>query len=90
MDVSALEELFFRAPPSKRVVIVFHCEYSIQRAPQMALHFRGMDRHVNTTACMDSVTVDPHLFYPDVYILKGGYRNFYESQKVVVTYSAPL
>ena len=34
--VSELEALFFTQPPmNKKVVIVFHCEYSAQRAPQM-------------------------------------------------------
>ena len=35
VDVEELEKKFFQKPPSNRVAIVFHCEYSIQRAPQM-------------------------------------------------------
>ena len=30
-----LQKTFFQSPSEKRVVVVFHCEYSIQRAPQM-------------------------------------------------------
>jgi rhodanese-related sulfurtransferase len=35
--IDVIESLYFKTPPvkNKRVVIVFHCEYSIQRAPQM-------------------------------------------------------
>jgi rhodanese-related sulfurtransferase len=35
MDPIQLERFFVNGPPMKRTVIVFHCEYSIQRAPQM-------------------------------------------------------
>ncbi|KAJ2994480.1 cell division cycle- protein [Globomyces sp. JEL0801] len=34
-SVSDIESMFFSTPSTKRTVIVFHCEYSIQRAPQM-------------------------------------------------------
>ena len=75
---------FFAPPTDKKVVFVFHCEYSVQRAPQMsisltrALHFRGRDRKLNELQY-------PKLCYPDVYILKGGYRDFY-NHKMVFNY----
>ena len=74
-----LIDKFFTPPSSKKVVIVFHCEYSIQRAPQMyklltrALHFRGRDRKLNELEY-------PKLCYPDLYILKGGYRSFFSAE----------
>ncbi|KAI8904747.1 Rhodanese-like domain-containing protein [Gorgonomyces haynaldii] len=71
-----LETRFFSKPPTRRTCIVFHCEYSIQRAPQMALHFRKLDRYINAMHY-------PSLYYPDVYILKGGYRLFYEKYQML-------
>lgn len=31
----------------------------------------------------------PHLHYPELYILEGGYKNFYENQKVRATSIIP-
>ncbi|ORX95769.1 Rhodanese-like protein [Basidiobolus meristosporus CBS 931.73] len=59
---------------SKRTVIIFHCEYSSQRGPRMALHLRSRDRELNATEY-------PNLFFPELYILDGGYRNFYFQAK---------
>ncbi|KAJ2451313.1 m-phase inducer phosphatase [Coemansia sp. RSA 2336] len=67
----ALESLLLTRPPSdKRVVVVLHCEYSIQRAPSMAGLLRRRDREVNMHRY-------PALHYPEIYVLKGGYRNFF-------------
>lgn len=33
-----------------------------------ALHFRSLDRQLNEY---------PSLFYPEMYVLQGGYKNFY-------------
>ncbi|KAJ1867420.1 m-phase inducer phosphatase [Coemansia sp. RSA 989] len=67
----ALESLLLTRPPSdKRVVVVLHCEYSIQRAPSMASLLRRRDREVNMHRY-------PALHYPEIYVLKGGYRNFF-------------
>jgi M-phase inducer tyrosine phosphatase len=63
-------ELFF-SPPRQDCVIIFHCEFSRNRGPKMAMQFRDYDRHVNR--------IDyPALFYPQVFILDGGYREFHE------------
>ncbi|KAJ1665976.1 m-phase inducer phosphatase [Coemansia sp. RSA 1813] len=70
-----LEKLFLERPMSdRRVVVVLHCEYSIQRAPSLASHLRRRDREVNMHRY-------PHLHYPEIYVLKGGYRNFFECHK---------
>ncbi|KAJ1906023.1 m-phase inducer phosphatase [Coemansia sp. IMI 209127] len=71
----ALEKMFLERPISdRRVVVVLHCEYSIQRAPSLASHLRRRDREVNMHRY-------PHLHYPEIYVLKGGYRNFFECHK---------
>ncbi|KAJ3306480.1 cell division cycle- protein [Kappamyces sp. JEL0829] len=83
-STSEIERLYFSKPAtSRKCAIVFHCEYSIQRAPQMyssgthlrALFFRGLDRNANK----DNY---PHLHYPDIYILQGGYHSFFGTHKV--------
>ncbi|KAJ1725033.1 m-phase inducer phosphatase [Coemansia erecta] len=68
----ALEKLLLNHPlaSDKRVVVVLHCEYSIQRAPSMASLLRKRDREINMHRY-------PQLNYPEVYVLKGGYRNFF-------------
>ncbi|KAJ3383802.1 hypothetical protein HDU92_003924 [Lobulomyces angularis] len=49
---------------------VFHCEYSLQRAPDMVQEFRNLDRNFNLPQY-------PKLSYPNLFILDGGYKDFY-------------
>ncbi|KAF2755778.1 Rhodanese-like protein [Pseudovirgaria hyperparasitica] len=55
---------------SSRSLLIFHCEYSAHRAPLMAKSIRAKDRMVNENRY-------PHLSYPEVYILDGGYSSFF-------------
>lgn len=55
----------------KPVVVIFHCEFSIERGPKLMREFREKDRSLNT----DNY---PNLFYPEIYLLEGGYKRFYE------------
>ncbi|KAJ2677682.1 m-phase inducer phosphatase [Coemansia spiralis] len=72
----ALEKLLLDRPRSdRRVVVVLHCEYSIQRAPSMASHLRRRDREVNMHRY-------PYLHYPEIYVLKGGYRHFFGTHRL--------
>ncbi|RPA88440.1 hypothetical protein L873DRAFT_1726048, partial [Choiromyces venosus 120613-1] len=57
-----------------RVLIIFHCEYFAHRTPRMALHLRSRDRQLN-------MHLYPALFYPDVYILDGGYSSFFHEYR---------
>ena len=74
-----MEEILFQAignetalhSNSNNSLIVFHCEFSSERAPRMALHVRNLDRQHNKT-------VYPALFYPEMYILDGGYKNYWQ------------
>ncbi|XP_036917116.1 M-phase inducer phosphatase 3 isoform X2 [Sturnira hondurensis] len=52
----------------KRIIIVFHCEFSSERGPRMCRSLREEDRALNRY---------PALYYPELYILKGGYRDFF-------------
>ncbi|XP_028252276.1 M-phase inducer phosphatase 2 isoform X2 [Parambassis ranga] len=56
------------ACPDKRVVIIFHCEFSSERGPRMCRFVRERDRAMNEY---------PKLHYPELYILKGGYKDFF-------------
>ncbi|XP_041320491.1 uncharacterized protein LOC121352021 isoform X5 [Pyrgilauda ruficollis] len=52
----------------KRVIIIFHCEFSVERGPRMCKFLREKDR-----SCHEY----PQLHYPELYVLKGGYREFF-------------
>uniref|UniRef100_A0A8C2T6K5 M-phase inducer phosphatase n=1 Tax=Coturnix japonica TaxID=93934 RepID=A0A8C2T6K5_COTJA len=66
-------------PPSKnkRVIIVFHCEFSSERGPRMCRFVRERDRLGNEY---------PNLHYPELYVLKGGYRDFFLRCRVSNTF----
>ncbi|XP_060002263.1 M-phase inducer phosphatase 3 isoform X3 [Lagenorhynchus albirostris] len=76
LNLYSQEELynFFLKKPivpldtQKRIIIVFHCEFSSERGPRMYRSLRQEDRAVNQY---------PALYYPELYILKGGYRDFF-------------
>ncbi|XP_063289890.1 M-phase inducer phosphatase 1-A-like [Pelobates fuscus] len=71
-----IAEEFLKHPslPESRTVLVFHCEFSSERAPKLCRLLRNMDRKAN---------VYPLLYYPELYVLKGGYKDFYETFKVL-------
>lgn len=79
-----LEKLFFQdsilnSSPlefnqNKRKLLVFHCEFSSYRGPMKADHLRSIDRKI-------AGEFYPNLYYPDVLILEGGYKDYYESEK---------
>ncbi|XP_016050886.1 M-phase inducer phosphatase 2 isoform X2 [Erinaceus europaeus] len=52
----------------KRIILIFHCEFSSERGPRMCRFIRERDRAANDY---------PSLYYPEMYILKGGYREFF-------------
>ena len=80
LDVTTAEEslhsVYFEKMGAPRVcrnvVIVFHCEFSRRRGP-MAYHaFRNLDRQFNHAR-----RNYPHLCYPEIYLLHGGYKAFF-------------
>ncbi|KAK5115715.1 hypothetical protein LTR62_000804 [Meristemomyces frigidus] len=73
-DKQALTQELFNQPQPAGTLLIFHCEYSVHRAPLTAKHIRGHDRNVNAASY-------PHLTYPEVYILDGGYSNFFQSHR---------
>lgn len=88
-NLSAIEELLLSAEkgisngplpvPSRsgegdstqQTVLIFHCEFSVCRGPEYAKFLRQTDRNMNTQNF-------PKVHYPEVYILEGGYCDFFK------------
>ncbi|CDQ97747.1 unnamed protein product, partial [Oncorhynchus mykiss] len=73
-----VEEYLLRTPiaplsPDHRVLLVFHCEFSSERGPGMCRFVRRRDRAMNEY---------PNLQYPELYVLKGGYQEFFHHFRV--------
>ncbi|XP_075989876.1 uncharacterized protein LOC142985534 isoform X2 [Anticarsia gemmatalis] len=62
----------------KRTVLVFHCEFSLERGPKLSRFLRSSDRQHN-------IDRYPQLLYPEVYLLHSGYRAFYHSYPQLCT-----
>lgn len=57
---------------TKRSNLIFYCEFSSQRAPSMIRFIRNRDRDLNEY---------PVLYYPELYLVEGGYKAFHENFK---------
>nr|XP_027200950.1 M-phase inducer phosphatase 3-like [Dermatophagoides pteronyssinus] len=55
----------------KRDILIFHCEFSSERGPSLCRFLRNKDRVKNSR-------VYPNLHYPEIYLLEGGYKEFYQ------------
>ncbi|KAL4231733.1 M-phase inducer phosphatase 1 [Mactra antiquata] len=60
--------------PSKRVILIFHCEFSSERGPKMSRFLRKSDRQANKDCY-------PNLYYPELYLLDGGYKEYFATEK---------
>lgn len=72
-DKDEITEKLFSTPNGGKKMLIFHCEFSAHRAPMMAKFVRKHDRNVNSEQY-------PHLNFPEVYILDGGYSAFFKQQ----------
>ena len=63
---------------SRPSIIVFHCEFSSERGPRLCRLFRSLDRQYNMTNY-------PELSFPSVYLLDGGYAEFF-TQSLLPTF----
>ncbi|KAA6391385.1 MAG: putative M-phase inducer phosphatase 2 [Streblomastix strix] len=80
--LAQMNELFFSIPSAQghKTLIILHCEFSSERAPLMAQSLRKRDRQMNDY---------PNLFYPQIYILQGGYHRFYHTYKKFDVFFTP-
>ena len=51
-------------------ILIFHCEFSQHRGPKMYRAVRGVDREIHANFY-------PQIFYPEMYLLEGGYKAFH-------------
>ncbi|XP_008209518.1 M-phase inducer phosphatase isoform X2 [Nasonia vitripennis] len=58
----------------KRSILVFHCEFSWERGPNLSRFLRNVDRQRNEEHY-------PALHYPEIYLLHGGYQKFFKDQR---------
>merc|ERR1712061_389887 len=58
--------------PAGRRIAIFHCEFSSERGPRMYQTFRALDRRKNKY---------PVLHWPEIYLLLGGYKAFWDEYK---------
>ncbi|TNV71799.1 hypothetical protein FGO68_gene10591 [Halteria grandinella] len=56
-----------------KTIVIFHCEFSQKRGPAMYQALRELDRRLHLHCY-------PQLFFTEIYILEGGYKQFHESQ----------
>uniref|UniRef100_A0A2K6RRU1 M-phase inducer phosphatase n=1 Tax=Rhinopithecus roxellana TaxID=61622 RepID=A0A2K6RRU1_RHIRO len=85
LNLYSQEELFsfFLKKPivpldtQKRIIIVFHCEFSSERGPRMCRSLREEDRSLNQY---------PALYYPELYILKEYLVNMGKSLTLFLTF----
>jgi rhodanese-related sulfurtransferase len=66
---------------ASETTIVFHCEFSSRRGPDAMKLVRQHDRSLDTW---------PRLKYPEMYLLEGGYKRYYELSTVHLTPPAYL
>ncbi|XP_031575387.1 M-phase inducer phosphatase-like [Actinia tenebrosa] len=70
-------EEFLKKPKhsgSKKVILIFHCEFSSKRGPDMSRFLRNRDRDIHGKDY-------PALYYPELYLIEGGYKAFFNNQK---------
>lgn len=58
----------------KKTILIFHCEFSSKRGPDMSRFLRNQDRALHS---LDY----PKLFYPELYLIEGGYKAFFSKCK---------
>ena len=73
-DKQQLASQLFDNSHTGSTLLILHCEYSAHRAPLTAKFIRSHDRNVNAHCY-------PNLTYPEMYILDGGYSQFYKQHQ---------
>ncbi|KAJ8576608.1 hypothetical protein ON010_g2606 [Phytophthora cinnamomi] len=74
-DPDVMEEKLFvstQLETCTRTALIFFCEFSANRAPKMLRHIRNVDRRLHADTY-------PELYYPELYLIDGGYKNCFET-----------
>jgi hypothetical protein len=74
-SVAQMKELFDKFRECS-ACLVFHCEFSKNRGPTLMHAFRDHDRKNNSY---------PHLDFPNIFLLDGGYKRFYDESRDLCT-----
>ena len=53
-------------------MVIFHCEFSSHRGPRLCRFLRNWDRK-------EHIDVYPKLLLPQLYIMRGGYKEFWNT-----------
>lgn len=53
-------------------ILIFHCEFSKNRAPKLMRHLRNVDRKIHQETY-------PELYYPQLYLVDKGYKNVFNT-----------
>ena len=61
---------YHKAVEKNNTILIFHCEFSSERGPKRARFLRNFDRQVNAENY-------PQLNFPEIYIMAGGYKDFF-------------
>ena len=61
---------YHQAVEKKNTILIFHCEFSSERGPKRARFLRNFDRQVNAENY-------PQMNFPEIYIMAGGYKDFF-------------
>ena len=80
-----LDELFSSSEKVKSImeqdsIIILHCEFSTLRGPMTYELVRKKDRKINDSKY-------PLIFYPEMYLLENGYKEFYDTYSVSKSFS---
>ncbi|ELQ74671.1 M-phase inducer phosphatase [Trachipleistophora hominis] len=68
INIDNVDSLIRSIPSLCNHVLIFHCEFSSVRAPRIAKYLRNYDRFNNEY---------PSLDFPEIYVLEGGYKEFF-------------
>ncbi|KAF8326000.1 uncharacterized protein EI90DRAFT_3018747 [Cantharellus anzutake] len=61
----------------KKTILVFHCEFSVKRAPTLRPLFSSSAKHLRSKDRSMNGHVYPNIHYPELYILEGGYSSYF-------------
>ena len=68
--LSSFVKNYHQTTEKKNTILIFHCEFSSERGPKRARFLRNFDRQINAENY-------PQLNFPEIYVMAGGYKEFF-------------